>query len=142
MIQVAGEHGATRNAYGSLYLWKDPTAFSQFLTGPRFQNVISTFGRPSVETYLPVALASGRSMAANFVSFAFAETPSEQPLADMQEIESTFVSVSQSDQECVFQLSAMDTERWRISRVRISATPGLVSGNELYQIAHFARPGF
>lgn len=141
MIQIAGEHGATRNAYGSLYLWKDSKALSEFLTGSRFQNVISTFGRPSVETYSPIAQAAGAATDANFVSFAYSDIASEQPMPEVREIESTLASVDRVDPDCVYLTSAVDAAQWRILRIRISSTPEIASGNELYKIAHFARPG-
>jgi hypothetical protein len=57
-----GRYGATANVYSAVYLWLDVEQTADFFMGSRFQNVIDDFGRPDVETWLPldarVALAA------------------------------------------------------------------------------------
>jgi len=59
---VAQEHGA--NVYSSVYLWADPLQAADFLLGERFQKVLDSFGRPHVESWLPLDVQRGPALGA------------------------------------------------------------------------------
>jgi len=57
--QQRNRHGAAGNVYASIYLWFDSDAAVRFLMGERFQAVIDSFGRPQIETWLPLDARRG-----------------------------------------------------------------------------------
>ena len=54
---IAQEHGG--NVYSSVYLWADPLQAADFLLGERFQKVLDSFGRPHIESWLPLDVQRG-----------------------------------------------------------------------------------
>ncbi len=50
MAQRKARHGG--NLYGTFYLWSDAAGAAQFLTGPGFQGIIDSFGRPAVADWI------------------------------------------------------------------------------------------
>ncbi|MFD0935087.1 DUF4865 family protein, partial [Methylobacterium trifolii] len=75
-----GRRGAPGNTYASTYLWLDPAAAAGFLTDARFGAVTDAFGRPRVETWLPLSVVAGRREAARFLH---CETVAVEPGADL-----------------------------------------------------------
>lgn len=60
-IRERGVDDAPVNQYAPFYVWSSTTAAAQFLTGPDalFGNIIASFGRPQVRTWLPVSVGAG-----------------------------------------------------------------------------------
>ena len=61
-VFIAQEHGG--NVYSSVYLWADPLQAADFLLGERFQKVLDSFGRPHVESWLPLDVQRGPAQGA------------------------------------------------------------------------------
>ncbi len=52
--------GSSVNAYAPVYLWDDVGAAARFLwEGVGFEGIVRDFGRPTVRTWVPAALATG-----------------------------------------------------------------------------------
>ena len=142
IAQRRGEHGAVGNSYSSLYLWLSESAAMDFITGDRFQKVIDGFGRPAIETWLPLAAGYGEIEAARTV---YREDIVIAPGTDMaalttEERGRTRRAVDFSG--TVAAISAIDLSNWRLSRFTLSSqallTPARGSG---YEILHLASPG-
>jgi len=107
--------------YSSVYLWADPLQAADFLLGERFQKVLDSFGRPHIESWLPLDVQRGPAQGA--VSLYREEWPLEagadravalaegkrrnQQVADSAETFAVFL--------------ALDVQAWRLVRVTLSA---------------------
>jgi hypothetical protein len=61
-IREIGVHESAHNQYAPFYVWHDAAAAATFLWGGGgFDGIIRDFARPSVETWLPVAVAEGEA---------------------------------------------------------------------------------
>lgn len=142
VAQRRGENGAANNAYSSLYLWLDDEAASDFITGERFQKVIDGFGRPAIETWLPLDIHLGSATNARSV---YREDILIDPVTDFSALKR---SESERNTAVVKQpgtyaaVTAIDLANWRLSRFQLSAdaarTPAQGSA---FDILHLARPG-
>jgi hypothetical protein len=47
-----GEFGSAENLYAPFYLWDQPEGASNFITGPGFQALTQSFGRPSIRQWM------------------------------------------------------------------------------------------
>ena len=121
---VAQERGqAEGNVYASVYLWADPLQAADFLLGERFQKVLDSFGRPDIESWLPLDVQRGPAQnalslyreqwplapGADRAGILAEEKRRHQPLADSPD---TFAV-----------LLALDVQAWRLVRFTLSAKP-------------------
>lgn len=116
---IAQESGGS--VYSSLYLWADPLQAADFLLGARFQKVLDSFGRPHIESWLPLDVQRG--LAPTALSLYREEWPIE-PGADRaervtQEKLRNRQLADSSDTFAVF--LALDVQAWRLVRFTVSA---------------------
>lgn len=119
---IAQERGqALGNVYASVYLWADPLQAADFLLGERFQKVLDSFGRPHIESWLPLDVQRGPAQGAlSLYREAFAlelgadraailaeEKLRNQQLADSRDTFAVFL--------------ALDVQAWCLVRVTLSA---------------------
>ncbi|MGH8451051.1 DUF4865 family protein [Pseudomonas sp.] len=133
---------AAGNVYASVYLWSDPMQAADFLLGERFQKVLDSFGRPHIESWLPLDLQRGPAEGA--VSLYREEWPLA-PGADRVGVVAGEKVINQqlADNRDTFAVFlALDVQAWRLVRITLSAKaldaehPG--AG---YQVLYLARPG-
>ncbi|WP_054310295.1 DUF4865 family protein [Mesorhizobium sp. 1M-11] len=142
IAQRRGENGAINNAYSSLYLWLDDEAASDFITGERFQKVIDGFGRPAIETWLPLDIHLGSATGARAV---YREDVLIDPVTDFStlkrsESERNTSIVSQAGTYAA--VTAIDLANWRLSRFRLSAEAASTpERGSAYDILYLANPG-
>ena len=116
---IAQEHGG--NLYSSVYLWADPSLAADFLLGEGFQKVLDSFGRPHIESWLPLDVQRG--LAPTALSLYREEWPIE-PGADraaivtLEKLRNQQVADS-SETFAVF--LALDVQAWRLVRFTVSA---------------------
>lgn len=85
-IREAGVHGSQHNQYAPFYVWHDSQAASDFLwNGGGFDGIVRDFGRPSVDTWIPVAAETGDVEAAD-VTGARLRTSSIPRHADLRAV--------------------------------------------------------
>jgi len=61
-IREVGVHESEQNQYAPFYLWHDAAVAGEFLWGGGgFAGIVRDFGRPAVETWIPVGVAEGES---------------------------------------------------------------------------------
>lgn len=142
IAQRRGDNGAINNAYSSLYLWLDDEAASNFITGERFRKVIAGFGRPAIETWLPLDIHLGSATGAQSV---YREDILIDPATDFSmlkrsESEHNTAAVKQGGTYAA--VTAIDLANWRLSRFRLSAEAATAPEHgSAYDILHLAKPG-
>jgi hypothetical protein len=137
-----GRLGAPGHAYGSIYLWQDAAAAADFVFGERFRNVIDSFGRPQIETWLPFDARRGRALDARSLYREDILLDDTTDLAALRraEIERNADDAAQADTLAV--VSAVDPSSWRLVRLTLSAdVPGTARPGIAYRILYLARPG-
>ncbi|ANW00168.1 DUF4865 family protein [Bradyrhizobium icense] len=141
MIQRQGQSGSVRNAYSSLYLWRRVDGLTDFILGDRFQNVITTFGRPEIDTWLPFYVRRGLSHHAKFATIEVSDVSLSTRLADLRQIEHERSHTTMMDDNLVISLAALDISRWRLARFSIfERLESLNEKQQLFSIAYFAAP--
>jgi len=142
---VASERGvfqADANRYASVYLWQDAAAAGRFLTGDRFRSVIDSFGRPSVETWLPLAMQMGAARDAVSLEreeAALEDVPDGEALLDAER-EHHRRLVAHGD--VVAAWSVLDARTWRRIRFVLSGVrPPRRPGAQLLEVLYLAAPG-
>ncbi|WP_429455612.1 DUF4865 family protein [Paraburkholderia sp. JPY465] len=84
-LRERGKHGAHHNTYTSIYLWLREGAATKFLTGPRFESVLQTFGRPPIQTWLPVDVRAEHSVEALSIYREDVNVPDGADLGELRE---------------------------------------------------------
>lgn len=141
VMREAGKHGAAGNLYASVYLWNDHAEAADFISGDRFQNVIRSFGRPSIELWLPLDARTGPAQRAKTLyreNIPFKDTADIAALR-VAEIEHNRQLARQPDTVAV--VTSIDLSAWHLVRLRLSSQdidagqPG-----DAYEVLHLARP--
>ncbi|PLP56738.1 DUF4865 domain-containing protein [Mesorhizobium loti] len=142
IAQQHGENGAINNAYSSLYLWLDDEAASDFITGERFQKVIDGFGRPAIETWLPLDVHLGSATGARSVTREDILIDPATHFAALKRSENER-NTSIIKQPGIFAaVTAIDLANWRLSRFQLSAEAASTpERGSAYTILHLAKPG-
>ncbi|KAF1026359.1 MAG: hypothetical protein GAK40_01266 [Burkholderia plantarii] len=131
-LRTRGVAGAPHNAYTSIYLWQDARAATDFVTGPRFRHVLDTFGRPSIRTWLPIALArdatapgAGEARVIHRQTFAIDEAAD---LGALREAEQARVQALARQPDTVIALAGIDVSDWQIVRFTIRTVAAAPDG--------------
>ncbi|WEK11739.1 MAG: DUF4865 family protein [Candidatus Pseudomonas colombiensis] len=140
--QERGVHGAVHNGYASIYLWADPSAAGAFLMGPGFQGVIDSFGRPVIESWLPLDWRRGPATQARVL---YRESYDIDPQADRAQLLAEEQQRNQAiaaDPETFAVFVALDLQAWRLLRFTLSSgAPVPAHGVEHYEVLYLAQPG-
>lgn len=139
-----GRHGATGHVYASVYLWLDASAAARFLMGERFQSVIDSFGRPRVETWLPLDARAGNGSDRKASWLLREEHPldagTDRAVLHAAEAEANRQRAAGAGTVAVW--TALDLDAWRLVRFTLSAdAPETSDGDTLYEVLHLAQPG-
>nr|WKF56504.1 hypothetical protein HUO10_000962 [Paraburkholderia busanensis] len=142
VVRERGRFGATANVYSAVYLWLDAEQTADFFMGARFQNVIDDFGRPEVETWLPLDARKGPAQQ------ALSLYREEQPIGehdDRARLRAEHAAgnrrIAERD-DTVAVVSALDVANWRLIRLTLSSAAPVESGGcTVYEVLHLARPG-
>ncbi|MGV8921457.1 MAG: DUF4865 family protein [Pseudomonas sp.] len=142
VVQTKGEHGALGNLYASIYLWHDSQAAAELIMGEGFQGVIDSFGRPSIESWLPLDARVGQAKQALTLyreEVPIAENADRQVLLKA-EVERNQGIARQADSVAV--VTAIDLATWRLIRLQLSSeAPRSGHTGVPYEVLHLARPG-
>jgi hypothetical protein len=139
--QQRNRHGAAGNAYASIYLWSDSDAAVRCLIGERFQAVIDSFGRPQIETWLPLdARRGGAKQALSAYRDERALSAATDRVALYAgEVERNREIAARPDTVAVW--AALDLYAWKLIRFTVSSAPAdPARGGEVYDVLHMARP--
>lgn len=140
-IQERNRHGASGNVYASVYLWSDSDATARFLSGERFQAVTDAFGRPQIETWLPLDARRGNAEQAQslYREERVLAASTDRAALHAAEIELNREIAARPDTVAVW--VALDLNAWHLVRFTISSAP--VDPNragEVYEVMHAAKP--
>jgi hypothetical protein len=142
LAQERGANGSTANTYSSLYLWLDDEAVTDFITGDRFQAVIDGFGRPHIETWVPLDIHLGHTETARSV---YREDVVIEPGVDLAALKRGEIARNNAlarDANTLAAVTAIDLSGWRLSRFLISAAAARTpETGSTYEILHLAKPG-
>lgn len=148
VLQTRGQHGAAAHLYASVYLWLDVAEATRFLMDARFQNVIDGFGRPGVETWLPLDARAGAGKGAP-AAWLHRETIALPEQADRAAAHAQAQADSRERATQPHVLAtwiALDPLAWRSVRFTLLAelddaahTPDAHTAT--YEVLHLAQPG-
>ena len=134
--------GAATTAYSSLYLWRDPAAAADFLAGPGFASVVATFGRPRIETWLPLAVDPGPAATATALVRADRLLPEGVDLGAERHAEIGSSRRRASASGVLATIVGLDPADWRLTRFTLGAPAPLQDGDRACgTIVHLAGPG-
>ncbi|WP_110948237.1 DUF4865 family protein [Pseudomonas bohemica] len=140
--QERGQNGALGNLYASVYLWLDPTAAASFLTSDKFISVIDSFGRPAIETWLPLDARRGP---ARQPAWLYREELALNAAGDMTALparESARNRHLAEQPETVAAWTVLDLKDWRLVRFQLCSGPPAASPDAtVYHVLHLAAPG-
>jgi hypothetical protein len=140
-LQQRNQHGAAGNVYASIYLWSDSDAAVRFLTDDRFKAVIDSFGRPQIETWLPMDARNGSASRALTVYRDERQIDASADHAALcaEETERNRGIAARADTVAVW--AALDLATWRVIRFTISSEqPDAARGGVVYEVLHAAQP--
>ncbi|WP_027211364.1 DUF4865 family protein [Burkholderia sp. WSM2232] len=141
-LRERGKYGAHHNAYTSIYLWLREDAAAQFVTGPRFEPVIESFGRPPIQTWLPVDARAGHSGPALSIYREDVVVPEGASLGELRKTETKLNAEVAAHEDTVAAIVGLDVLNWRITRFTLSSAPlRTVERGVGYEIAYLAAPG-
>lgn len=140
-LREAGKNGAPTNVYSSIYLWKDATAATDFLTSDRFEAVLAAFGRPGIEMWLPLDVQAGPAQQGRWIyreDLPFGDTTD---MGALREAERERNRALAQDAETAAAVTALDPAGWKLVRLHItSASYDAEHAGDAYEVLHLAQP--
>lgn len=141
VAQRRGQCGAKGNVYASVYLWQDVAEASRFITGERFENVIDTFGKPEIDTWLPLDARRGAATSARTL---YRETVPISAAANLRDASQIAIAENRRVAELrdtVAVWTALDVRAWQWVRFTLSAdAPDMTRASTIYEILYLAEP--
>lgn len=141
VLREANKNGAAGNLYASVYLWNDAAEAADFISGDRFQNVIRSFGRPSVELWLPLDARSGPAQQAK--SFYRENIP----FKDSANVAAVRAEERERNRQLahlpdtVAVVTAVDLSTWHLVRLHLSSQEiDTTHPGDAYEVLYLARP--
>lgn len=131
--------GAGGHVYAATYLWLDVQAVGGFLTDDRFRAVVDGFGRPRVETWLPLAVAAGRPDGAAVLVRESLPVDETRDLAALRAAEAARADAALAEGACAA-VSALDPGAWRLLRLTLRRDAPADAPHE--SVLHLAAPGW
>lgn len=142
LAQERGIYGAIGNSYSSLYLWLEDEAAVDFIADERFKAVTGSFGRPSIETWLPFDLHLGRASGASALHREDVPIDAGADIDAVRHAESERNMALARRVGTFAAITAIDLSSWRLSRFLLSAEVVDRSQNgSVHGILHLAKPG-
>lgn len=141
-IGERGQRGARANAYASFYVWLDLAPAAAFFTGDGFANVVQQFGRPRVETMLPLAVRAGDPDNARVLTRSDAVLGPDEGLRGLREAEAARADLAAASPGVAAVVVALDPAAWRLVRLVLAQDAIEARGSAAYEIVHLSRPGW
>ena len=140
-VSERGHHGASANAYASTYLWLDPAAALDFLADARFRSVVDAFGRPPIETWLPLGVRAGRLGTPRFLRRETMRVEAGDDLGRLREAEAE-TGRAAVENGALAVVSGLDPATWHLIRFTLTHGAPAVAGEAAEAIVHLAAPGW
>lgn len=141
LLREAGCHGAIANSYASLYVWRDEGAFGRFLTSGKYRIVTDSFGRAPIVTWIVLDARRGAAAQARFAAIEEIDLHPDADLTEALAAETARNRDAAARPGVVAAVAGVDTGRWRIVRIVLSAQAPDVGGSAVvHEILHLAAP--
>ncbi len=138
------EVSASENLYAPFYLWADAQALSAFLASAAFAGVGEAFGRPTVNTWLPVIEQRKATLScARFVTREIVTVDSHTPLGTLWAQEQQLAADLLKDSGVEAVVTGIDPARWNLVRMVFRTQSSVVSpgsGVQQYRLLHLSQP--
>ncbi|WP_455926499.1 DUF4865 family protein [Pseudomonas putida] len=135
---------ASDNVYAPFYLWADAQALVAFLASAAFAGVSEAFGRPTVNTWLPVIEQRKATLArARFVTREIVAVDSYTPLATLWIQEQQLAADLLNDPGVEAVVTGIDPAQWALVRLVFRTKPNSSSpdsGVQQYRLLHLSQP--
>jgi hypothetical protein len=142
LMRERGRHGATGNAYSSLYLWQRTEGVADFVTGDRFRFVTDSFGRPEIETWVMLDARAGAAGEARSAWREEEEIPRDADLAALCARERDANRAIAAEKHVRTSIVAVDLRSWRLARFVVSADENRARENGTgFEVLYCATPG-
>jgi hypothetical protein len=141
LLRETGRFGAIANSFSSLYLWRQDTAYRDWLVSGGYKIVTDLYGRGEIETRIALDARKGPGEEARFVTTEDLDIPLDADLtaAFEGEIERNREIAAQSGTAAA--AVGVDTWSWKFTRILISTDEP--KGKDIgvaYQLLHLAQP--
>lgn len=141
LLREAGRFGALAHNFASLYLWRQETAFRDWLVRGGFKVVTDAIGRAAIETLVVLDASRGPARAPRFLYRADIALPMDADLTATFAAEIDLARERAREPDVVAAVTALDPERWVVSRILLSqAEPDARDRGPCYQVAHLSSP--
>ncbi|MGY4495610.1 DUF4865 family protein [Pseudomonas sp. TE3610] len=135
---------ASENLYAPFYLWANAQALVAFLASAAFAGVSEAFGRPTVNTWLPVIEQRKATLArARFVTREIVAVDSHAPLAALWIQEQQLAADLLDDPRVEAVVTGIDPAQWSLVRMVFRRRPAVLplsSCLQHYRLLHLSQP--
>jgi len=136
------EFGGQENLYAPFYLWDQPEGASNFITGPGFQALTQSFGRPGIEQWMVWHVEAAADLCN--AKFATAERRPIEPHADLTALRSEETERARQmgrKRDALASISGFEARSWSLIRFMLYADMPLISGDgQIYRVGHMSLP--
>ncbi|MCP2258778.1 protein of unknown function (DUF4865) [Streptoalloteichus tenebrarius] len=143
LIREAGVAGSTVNRYAPFYLWHSLSGMNHFLWGGGgFHNILGSFGRPSVQNWIGVAVERGpaRSVTPTVATRRVESLPAEVDPKDV--VTHALDELRQLAQQDGVHTTALaiDPRHWELVRFTLWAEDAPEDEGTRFQVLHLSTP--
>ena len=141
LLREAGRLGAIANSFSSLYLWRQDTAYRDWLVSGGYRIITDRFGRGQIETRFALDARRGPEHDARFVTTEEFDIPLDADLTAAFAREIARNREVAAEPDTVAAAVGADTRNWKFTRILLSTSEP--NGNEnkvAYPVLHLARP--
>lgn len=141
-----GRGDAPHNVYAPFYVWADPAAFADFLTGPEYAGLSGSFGPVPVHTAAVLAADLGTGAPP---AYALWESTTLIPSDDLGRVRDDELALHRSAMATGTvhtRVVALDAAAWTVNRLSLSVTPpppspiGARTTRQELRVLHLAQP--
>jgi hypothetical protein len=131
---------SVENLYAPFYVWRSGEGLSNFICGPGFEALTSSFGWPEVATWVVWrAEAAPEIVAAQYATRELLAIESYAPLADLRRRESDDAAADVA-KGALGSVAAFEPTAWTRVRFRLwRDKPVAAGGVQIYHIGHISR---
>jgi hypothetical protein len=134
-----GEDSA-ENLYAPFYVWREAEGLSNFICGPGFEGLTSSFGWPEVATWVVWRAETAADIAAaQYATRELFATEAYAPLADLRRRESDDAAADVA-KGALASVAAFEPPTWTRVRFRLwREKPTAEGGVQIYRVGHISQ---
>jgi len=141
-----GDLGAVSNSYAPFYVWSDPAALHDFLTGAEYAGLAAAFGAVAVHLTTPLHVTVGDGEPPCAVRMEVEHLAMPADLAALQRAEEARVQVALGSRGVHSHVVTLDSASWTIARYTLLREPlPLAEGSDdprvgMMRVIHLSTP--